>query len=518
MKHRSTAFALWGLGVAMVGCGAPPQAPPIAPSLAPQPSHASAVAADAPPPSGESYQRLTDNRFQSADRAQLSTFGVDVDTASYSNVRRFLLDERRLPPADAVRVEEMINYFHYDYPAPTGQHPFSVTTDVAACPWEPSHRLVRIALQGRTIAAEQVPPRNLVFLLDVSGSMNEPNKLPLVKAAMKLLVEQLRAVDTLSIAVYAGSEGLALAPTSGDRKTDILSALDRLGAGGSTNGGAGIKLAYRTARQSFKQGGINRVILASDGDFNVGITSMSDLEKLIEDERKSGVFLTVLGVGTGNLKDATMERLADRGNGNYAYLDSIAEAKKVLVTQAGGTLITIAKDVKIQVDMNPRAVASYRLIGYENRLLAAEDFKDDRKDAGDIGAGHSVTALYEILPIEPGEDAAKAPPGKAAGGPRSDLLTVRLRYKQPDQDQSLELVSPLAPPKSIAPPAGELEFAAAVAGFGMLLRDSPHKGSASYAMVRAMAERARGQDKEGYRAELLRLMTAAEGLSPRAAK
>ncbi len=359
----------------------------------------------------EAYRHIVENPFLDVTRAPLSTFSIDVDTAAYSNTRRFL-NEGRLPPKDAVRIEELINYFAYDYPQPVGDAPFSVTTEVAQCPWNSAHRLVHVGLQGKRLSRAQLPPANLVFLLDVSGSMQEPNKLPLVKSALSLLAEQLTERDRVALVVYAGSSGLVLPATTGDRKGEILAAIERLEAGGSTNGGAGIQLAYKVAADNFIRDGINRVILATDGDFNVGVTNEGDLVRLIEAKRQSGVFLSVLGFGTGNVKDATMEQLADKGNGNYAYIDTAAEARKVLGQQLGGTLATIAKDVKLQLEFNPARAAAYRLIGYENRLLRDEDFNDDTKDAGEIGAGHTVTALYEVVPAgqewsNPGVDPLK---------------------------------------------------------------------------------------------------------------
>ena len=349
------------------------------------------------------YDHIEENPFLAAASNPLSTFSIDVDTASYSNVRRFI-ESGALPPKDAVRVEEMLNYFSYDYPQPTGDDPFSINLDSTSCPWEPAHRLVRIGLKGREIATDKRPASNLVFLLDVSGSMMPPERLPLIKQSMRLLVDKLTENDRVAIVVYAGGSGLALPATSGDRKEQILSALENLQAGGSTNGAEGIELAYKTAAENFIKGGVNRVILATDGDFNIGVTDQGDLIRLIEEKAKSGVFLSVLGVGNDNLKDSTMQKLADKGNGNYAYLDSLDEARKVLVQQMSGTLITIAKDVKIQVEFNPARVASYRLIGYEKRMLRKEDFNNDKIDAGEIGAGHTVTALYEIVPVgcEPG--------------------------------------------------------------------------------------------------------------------
>ena len=466
----------------------------------------------------EAYDRIVDNSFLAAEAHPLSTFGVDVDTASYANVRRFLTSGR-LPPKDAVRVEELVNYFRYDYAPPRAEVPFSVTTELAACPWQKDHRLVLIGLQGRSIDQEALPPRNLVFLIDVSGSMDEPAKLPLLKSAMGLLVETLRPQDRVAIVVYAGASGLALPPTAGDHKAEIREALQRLQAGGTTAGGAGIQLAYGVAARSFIRDGINRVILATDGDFNVGVTSQGDLHRLIEEKRRTGVFLSVLGFGEGNLKDSTMEKLADAGNGNYAYIDTLAEARKVLVAEAGATLVTIAKDVKIQVEWNPGRVAAYRLIGYENRALRAEDFADDKKDAGEIGAGHSVTALYEVVPKGVAIDLPAVDPLKyqrpaaasssAAGG---ELMTVKLRYKEPSGEES-RLLSRAVLDRPSASPSANLRFSAAVAAFGMLLRDSEYKGRASWSQVRELAAEARGSDANGYRAEFLDLVRRAEGLT-----
>ena len=474
------------------------------------------------PESRESYNRIDENPFQEAASAPLSTFSIDVDTASYSNTRRFL-NEGRLPPKDAVRIEELINYFSYDYPQPTAGAPFSVTAEAAECPWDPAHKLVHIGLQGRRVANENLPPANLVFLVDVSGSMQQTNKLPLVKSSLKMLAEQLSARDRVAIVVYAGTSGLVLESTPGDRKGEILSALERLQAGGSTNGGAGIQLAYRIAEENFVQGGSNRVVLATDGDFNVGVTSQTELVRLVEEKRRGGVHLSVLGYGMGNLKDSTMEQLADRGDGNYAYIDTPAEARKVLGTELGGTLYTIAKDVKIQVEFNPRAVAGYRLIGYENRLLRDRDFNDDTVDAGEIGAGHTVTALYEIVPAgqkvpETNVDALRyqrsQPSDKAAGG---ELLTVKLRYKEPEGAES-RLVS-----VGVADASGSLEnasenfrFSSAVAAFGMLLRDSRYKGAASYDAVLRLARSSAGADTQGHRAEFIQLAGRAKELAARA--
>jgi Ca-activated chloride channel family protein len=471
----------------------------------------------------ESYAKIDENPFLETSRAPLSTFSIDVDTASYSNTRRFLTDGQ-LPPKDAVRIEELINYFSYNYPQPTGSAPFSVTTETADCPWNAKHKLVHIGLQGRRVSAEDMPPANLVFLVDVSGSMNAPNKLPLVKSSLRTLAEQLSSRDRVAIVVYAGNSGLALDSTPGDRKGEIIGALERLEAGGSTNGGEGIRLAYRVAQDNFIRGGTNRVILATDGDFNVGVTSESDLVGLIEEKRKSGIFLSVLGFGMGNLKDSTMEKLADKGNGNYAYIDTAAEGRKVFGEQIGGTLLTIAKDVKIQVEFNPRLVAGYRLIGYENRLLADRDFNDDTKDAGEIGAGHTVTALYEIIPAgqkveNPGVDELKYAQEKPTsdGVSSGELLTVKLRYKEPDSDESKPLNVGVADSGASFQNASEnFRFAAAVAEFGMLLRDSRYKGQASYNAALQLARASTGADLRGYRAEFVRLVETAKSLSERA--
>lgn len=467
---------------------------------------------------GENYARVAENSFLETARTPLSTFSIDVDTASYSNMRRFI-GEGTKPPADAVRIEEFINYFSYDYPQPAGSAPFSVTTETAACPWNPRHRLVHIGLQGRRISNENLPPANLVFLLDVSGSMQDAAKLPLVKRAMKILVEQLTARDRISIVVYAGATGLALPSTSGERKRDIITAIDNLEAGGSTNGGAGIELAYRIATQNFIQGGTNRVILATDGDFNVGVTSENELVRLIEEKRRGGVFLSVLGFGTGNLNDATMEKLADKGNGNYAYIDSFEEARKVFGQEIGGTLVTIAKDVKIQVEFNPATAAAYRLIGYENRLLADRDFNDDTKDAGEIGAGKTVTALYEVVPFGEPVDGTDTTPLKyqpqngRRGSGGGELMTVQLRYKEPEGEQSKLLSIAVADANQAADAASEnFRFAASVAAFGMLLKDSRHKGAANFNNVRTLAQNSTGADLHGQRAEFVRLVGEASRL------
>jgi Ca-activated chloride channel family protein len=469
----------------------------------------------------EQYDFVVESGFLDVARHPLSTFSIDVDTASYANVRRMLLRDGVLPPSGAVRIEEMLNYFSYGYPDASGDEPFAVSLETTTAPWAPRHQLVRIALQGERIDDRDVPPRNLTFLLDVSGSMSSPDKLGLVKRAMDGLARTLRPEDRVAIVVYAGASGLVLPPTSGEDRGRILAALEQLEAGGSTAGAAGIRLAYEVARRSFDPGSINRVILATDGDFNVGISNRSELVALIEKERESGVFLTVLGVGRGNLKDATMEQLADHGNGNYAYLDSLSEARKVLVEEAGGTLVTIAKDVKIQVEFNPIHVAAYRLIGYENRLLADRDFNDDTKDAGEIGAGHDVTALYEIVPV--GVEAPtgsvddlryRVPGTTGTTGHHGELLTVKLRYKEPN-GLSSRLLTRTAPAEGapFAEASDDLRFAASVAAFGMLLRSSEHAGDASWGQVDGIARSALAEDPYGRRAEFVELVAAARRLA-----
>jgi Ca-activated chloride channel homolog len=472
----------------------------------------------------ENYDFIKENAFLDAQKNPLSTFSIDVDNASYSNVRRFLNQGQR-PPADAVRIEEMVNYFNYDYPQPIGDAPFSVTTELSACPWNKANQLLHIGLQGKRVPTDQLPPSNLVFLIDVSGSMFSPDKLPLVKAGLKLLVEELRPQDMVSMVVYAGAAGLVLPSTSGKEKKKIIAALDKLEAGGSTAGGAGINLAYKVAEENFVKGGNNRVILASDGDFNVGVSSDSELQRLIEKKRETGVFLTVLGFGTGNLKDSRMEQLANKGNGNYAYIDNIREAQKVFVNEFGGTLFTIAKDVKLQLEFNPAKVKAYRLIGYENRALANEEFNDDKKDAGDMGSGHTVTALYEIVPAGSDSDSQAGSVDalkyqKTSLDPKAkrtdEMLTMKLRYKAPDGETSKLLNTTVS---SQAIPAVQtsdnFRFSAAVAACGMLLRDSEFKGNSSFPMVLELAKNARGKDEEGYRIEFVNLVKSMGLLSER---
>ena len=470
------------------------------------------------PGNTEAYARIDENRFLIAMANPLSTFSIDVDAASYSNVRRFL-SEGALPPADAVRLEEMVNYFTYSYPDRTGKHPFAVTTEVGACPWDPEHRLVRIGLQARKIPTRDLPPSNLVFLIDVSGSMQSPDKLPLVKQAFRALVNELRPEDRVAIVVYAGAAGLVLPSTSGEDKATILEAIDRLEAGGSTAGGAGIKLAYDVARDNYLPEGNNRLILATDGDFNVGVSSDAEMTRLVETRREEGTFLTVLGFGTGNLKDTKMEQMADKGNGHYAYIDSFREARKVFVREFGGTLFTVAKDVKIQVEFNPAKVQAYRLLGYENRLLSKEDFADDRQDAGEIGAGHAVTALYEVVPVGAtpvtlGSDSMTYQQVALRESARRspELMTVRLRYKDPTGAKSRLLSTPVVDRGSSAASA-DLRFASAVAAFSMLLRGSEFRGGATYDLVLALAREARGEDQEGYRAEFITMVDRARMLS-----
>ena len=473
----------------------------------------------------ESYDRIYDNAFKNVAEAPVSTFSVDVDTASYSNMRRYL-NRGSLPPKDSVRIEELINYFPYAYQAPNGgKHPFSVNVEVAGALWNPERQVVRIGIKGREIEWKNRALSNLVFLLDVSGSMRSPNKLPLLKRSLKLLVDNLGENDRVAIVVYAGASGLVLPPTAGEKKEAILAAIDRLAAGGSTNGGRGIQLAYKVARQQFINGGLNRVILATDGDFNVGTTSRGALVRLIEKEAKSGVFLTVLGYGMGNYKGSMLERLADKGNGNYAYIDNIGEARKVLVEQIGGTMITIAKDVKVQVEFNPALVTSYRLIGYENRLLRRRDFNDDTKDAGDIGAGHTVTALYEIVPVgKPRTGGEVDPlkyqqrPGLSAAARSGEMMTVKVRYKQPQGSKSTLIQLPVkADLVAFEDASDDFRFASAVASFGMLLRDSEHKGNSSYAQVLDVVEEA-GKKRDSYREEFIALARKAADLSLRVGK
>jgi Ca-activated chloride channel family protein len=462
-------------------------------------------------PNTESYSTIDENQFRAVANEPLSTFSADVDRASYANVRRFLMEGQR-PPRDAVRIEEMINYFPYEYAAPRGQHPIAVTTEVADAPWRAGHQLLRIGLRTAPVEMRDTPPSNLVFLIDVSGSMSSPDRLPLVQRSLRLLVDQLGDRDRVAIVVYAGAAGLVLPSTRGSDRDRILDAIERLSAGGSTAGGAGLRLAYEVARASHIRGGNNRVILATDGDFNVGVSSDAEMVRLIEEKREQGTFLTVLGFGRGNLKDSKMEQMADRGNGNYAYIDNLLEARKVLVNEVGGTLLTVAKDVKLQVEFNPARVRAYRLIGYENRLLANEDFNDDTRDAGEMGAGHTVTALYEIIPVGARSDARvrgvdepryQTPSRPAAASRGAELAFVKIRYKHPDGATSRLMEEPVLDRRGAV--SRDLAFAAAVAGFGMLLRESEHAGTLTLPEVIRLAERSRGPDPDGYRAEFIRL-------------
>ena len=479
----------------------------------------------ATPPGTERYAQIIENRFIPVADQPLSTFSIDVDTASYANVRRFL-SQGTFPPQDAVRIEEMINYFKYEYPAPAGETPFSVNVEVAKCPWQTEHMLARVGLKGKVPPMEDRQPANIVFLLDVSSSMSDANKLPLVKKAMLLLLDSLSARDRIGVVTYNETPRVMLESAGCHEKTQIASVIEGLRANGSTNGIGGIQLAYEMASRNFVQGGINRVVLATDGDFNVGVFDDDSIMRIIQDKAKSGVFLTVLGFGQGNLQDKKLETLADKGNGVYAYIDSFQEARRVMLEQVAGTMMTIAKDVKIQVEFNPAKVGGYRLIGYENRALAAKDFNDDRKDAGEIGAGHTVTALYELAPPgvpfgDPKVDALKyqtPPPATASATPETpatnsnDLMTVKLRYKQPESDTSARIDLPVA--ANVAPePSNDFTFAASVAAFGMLLRDSDYKGHATFDSVLDWAQKGKGSDPDGRRAEFIDLVKTAKALA-----
>jgi Ca-activated chloride channel family protein len=470
---------------------------------------------------GEGYASIEENSFLSPRQEPLSTFAADVDRASYSNVRRFL-EAGNMPPAGAVRIEELVNYFDYNYPEPTGEHPVAIHTELADCPWNASHRLLKVGIQGRRIPTTDLPPSNLVFLVDVSGSMDEPNKLPLVQASLHLLTDQLRSADRVAIVTYAGNAGVVLPATSGNNKQQIHNAIDRLNAGGSTAGGEGIELAYKIARQQFMKEGNNRVIIATDGDFNVGVSSEDELVRLIEHERKSGVYLSVLGFGTGNYQDSKMQELADKGNGNHAYIDQLSEARKLLVSEFAGTLFTIAKDVKIQVEFNPAGVQGYRLIGYENRKMAAADFRNDEKDAGEIGSGHTVTALYEIIPVGvkndflKGSDSLRYQQGNNGTRYVGELLTVKVRYKNPSEEKAKELGRIVYnDPLNWQQSSDHFRFAAAVAEFGLLLRESPYRQQANWQQVLSLARGAKGTDPEGFRAGFISLVEAVPALSGR---
>ncbi|MCG8310460.1 MAG: von Willebrand factor type A domain-containing protein [Cytophagales bacterium] len=469
----------------------------------------------------EGYATIYENTFLKATEKPLSTFSIDVDVASYANLRRFLNNGQK-PPIDAVRIEEMVNYFNYEYPQPHGEDPFSITTELASCPWNEDHKLVHIGLQGKKILTDNLPPSNLVFLIDVSGSMQSPNKLPLLKSAFKMLVDEMRHQDRVAIVVYAGAAGLVLPSTQGSQKDKIIQALDKLTAGGSTAGGAGIKLAYEVALENFMEEGNNRIILATDGDFNIGASSNAEMERLIEKKRDHGVFLTVVGFGMGNYKDDKMEILADKGNGNYAYIDNLQEARKVFVNEFGGTLFTIAKDVKLQIEFNPTKVQAYRLIGYENRKLNDEDFNDDKKDAGELGSGHAVTALYEIIPVGVKSEFIKTlDPLKyqkreveEMAYDSRELMTIKLRYKKPDGDKSkLITTTVLDGNRAWEIASDNFRWSAAVAAFGMLLRASEYAQNADVESVVGLAKDAKGEDEDGYRREFIRLVASSRFLA-----
>lgn len=472
----------------------------------------------------EGYSTIHENGFKDVLHNPLSTFSIDVDKASYANVRRFI-NMGQKPPVDAVRIEEMINYFSYDYPQPDGKHPFTVTTEFSSCPWNSQHQLLHIGLQGKDIEKENLPASNIVFLVDVSGSMSAQNKLPLLKSAFRLLVKELRPEDRVAMVVYAGAAGVVLESTPGNQKTRILSSLENLQAGGSTAGGAGIKLAYKIAEKNFIEEGNNRIILATDGDFNIGQSSDAEMERLIETKRDKGVFITVLGFGMGNYKDSKMEIIADKGNGNYAYIDNIQEANKVFVSEFGGTLFTIAKDVKFQIEFNPNRVKGYRLVGYENRLLNDEDFNDDTKDAGEMGAGHTVTALYEIVPAGAEDELVDIDPLKYQSERITDtqnrksineseeLMTVKLRYKKPDGNKSILYEIPVqGEVRKFNKTSDNFRFAAAVAEYGMILRNSEYLKQGNIEEVLTMARNARGSDTEGYRGEFIKIVNTSGSL------
>lgn len=468
----------------------------------------------------ESYDKIIENKFENPLNTPLSTFAVDVDAASYANVRRYI-NGGQLPPKNAVRIEEMVNYFKYDLPAPTNGEPVAIHTELSTAPWNPQHQLVRIGLKAKEIKTDKLPPSNLVFLIDVSGSMDEPNKLPLVKTSMKMLVDNLRPIDHVAIVVYASEVGVKLGSTPGDQKEKIKDVIDQLGAGGSTAGGAGIIMAYKIAREKFIEGGNNRIILATDGDFNVGPSSDKSMEQLIEAERDSKVSISILGFGMGNLKDSKMERMADKGHGNYAYIDNITEATKSMVSEFGGTLFTVAKDVKVQVEFNPAKVQAYRLLGYEDRLLNKEDFNNDSKVAGDMGVGHTVTALYEIIPTGVKDNFTgsvdplkyQKPAENPVHNNSSEVMTVKFRYKQPDGDVSkMESVIVADKPLKATQTSDDFRFAAAVAEYGLLLRDSQYKQNSKFDQLIAMAKSAKGKDDDGYRAEFIRLVESTKNM------
>ena len=463
----------------------------------------------------ESYASLEENAFESPKTNPLSTFSIDVDNASYTNIRRFINNGQDVPK-DAVRVEEMMNFFKYSYPQPENEHPFSINTEYSKSPWNTNHKLLKIGLQGKNVPMDNLPYSNLVFLVDVSGSMVDDNKLPLLKESMSILVKQLRKKDKVSIVVYAGSAGVVLEPTAGDEEDEIMEAFDQLNAGGSTAGGEGIELAYKLAKQNFIENGNNRVIIATDGDFNVGTSSDDDMIKLIEEKRKSGIFLTVLGFGMGNYKDSKMEILADKGNGNYAYIDNIQEANRFLGKEFKGSMFAIAKDVKIQIEFNPKHVQAYRLIGYENRKLKAEDFKNDAIDAGELGSGHSVTALYEIIPTGAESDYLpsdlKYTKVKSSETDYSDeLATIKFRYKKPNGEKSIEMVNTIENKSvALANSSSDFKFGAAVAWFGLKLRDSKLIANASQSDIKRLAKFGLSNDEDGYKSEFIRMVSSSK--------
>ncbi len=466
----------------------------------------------------EEYSKIIENQFTSPKLNPLSTFSIDVDKASYSNSRR-MIEGGQMPYKDAVRIEEFVNYFDYEYPNPTGEHPFSIVTEVSSSPWNPENQLVHIGIQGKKLDYDKLAPCNLVFLIDASGSMSDANKLPLLKSSLKLLLNELSPKDRIAIVAYAGAAGLVLPSTLASEKSKIIDALDKLESGGSTAGGEGIKLAYKVAKDNFISEGNNRIILATDGDFNVGTSSTSELVRLVEEKRKEGVYLTLCGFGMGNYKDGRMEEIAKSGNGNYFYIDNINEAKKVFVKEMRATLFTIAKDVKIQIEFNPNKVQAYRLIGYENRIMAAEDFNDDKKDAGELGAGHTVTALYEIVPVGVKSNYLKTVDGlkyqttnqNTTPSNTDEMMTIKFRYKKPSEDVS-KLITHVLKSKNekLESTSDNFRFSAAVAGFGLLLRESEFKGNVSYNQILKLAKTAKGKDTEGYRAEFIRLVEACQ--------
>ena len=520
--HRTTVQDMQLTSPAIVKNEEAKAPPPIREQDVAKPENAFA-SADSTAFNTEDYDHIVENKFLSVKKEPLSTFSIDVDRAAYSNVRRFI-ESGQLPPKGAVRIEEMINYFDYHYAPPTSDDPFAVYTETASCPWNEKHKIVHIGLQGKKMATEELPPSNLVFLIDVSGSMDEPNKLPLVQQSLKLLTGQLRSQDKVAIVVYAGSAGLVLSATSGDDKGTIEEAINNLHAGGSTAGGEGIALAYNIAEQNKKKDGNNRIILATDGDFNVGARSDDELVSLIEKERQRGIYLSVLGFGTGNYKDNKMQQLADKGNGNHNYIDDISEARKVLVNEFGGTLFTIAKDVKLQVEFNPSVVSAYRLIGYENRALANEDFNDDKKDAGELGSGHTVTALYEIIPtgikdtMTGSVDDLKYQTVPLTNDNNShELMTIKMRYKKPDGEKSQLMVYPVVDENKRWEDASDnFKLSASVAEFGLLLLQSSYRQNSSFSQTFALAKDAGEDDDEhGYRAAYIKLVKEASSLHNR---